>query len=90
VREVLERSLAGHYGENKTSLMLKEHYYWPSMDDGGQSMEAYHEPQGNPEGSSSSSKVKERVLTLLDLIVLPRSGDMHEPNFVYLLEGDPD
>jgi len=32
VREVRGGSLAGHYGENKTSIMLKEHYYWPSMD----------------------------------------------------------
>ena len=32
VREVYRGSLAGHYGENKTSLVLKEHYCWPSMD----------------------------------------------------------
>ena len=32
VREVHRGSLADHYGENKTSLVLKEHYYWPSMD----------------------------------------------------------
>jgi len=32
VREVHGGSLAGHYGENKTSIMLKEHYYWLSMD----------------------------------------------------------
>lgn len=27
IREVHGRALAGHYGENKTILMLKEHYY---------------------------------------------------------------
>jgi len=27
VREVHGGSLAGHYGENKTSLVVKEHYY---------------------------------------------------------------
>ena len=32
VREVHGGSLAAHYVENKTSLVLKEHYYWPSMD----------------------------------------------------------
>jgi len=32
VREVHSGSLAGHYGENKTSLILREHYYWPCMD----------------------------------------------------------
>jgi len=32
VREVHGGSLAGHYGENNTTIMLKKHYYWPSMD----------------------------------------------------------
>ena len=32
VREVHGGSLAGYYGENKTLMVLKEHYYWPSMD----------------------------------------------------------
>jgi len=32
VREVHGGSLAGHYGENKISIVLKEHYYWPSID----------------------------------------------------------
>ena len=32
IREVHGGFLAGHYGENKTSLMLKEHYYWSHMD----------------------------------------------------------
>ena len=32
MREVHGGSPAGHYRENKTSLVLKEHYYWPSMD----------------------------------------------------------
>jgi hypothetical protein len=31
IREVHGGSLAGHFGENKTLLMLREHYYWPSM-----------------------------------------------------------
>ena len=31
IREVYSGSLAGHYGENKTLLMLQEHYYWPGM-----------------------------------------------------------
>jgi len=58
---------------------------------GGPSMEPYHEPQGNQEGSSSSSEVKERVLTLLDqLAVQPWLRDMHKSDFVYLLEGNPD
>jgi len=35
-------------------------------------MEPHHEPQGSPEGSISSSKVKEKILTLIDqLAVLP-------------------
>jgi len=32
IKEVHEGSLASHYGDNMTSLVLKEHYYWPSMD----------------------------------------------------------
>jgi len=32
VRVVHAGSLVGHYGENKIALVLKEHYYWPSMD----------------------------------------------------------
>jgi len=32
VREVYGGSLADHYGENKTSPVLKELYYWPSVD----------------------------------------------------------
>ena len=32
IREVHEGALAGHYGENKTSIMLKEHFYWPNME----------------------------------------------------------
>ena len=31
IREVRKGSLAGHYGENKTLIMLREHYYWPGM-----------------------------------------------------------
>ena len=31
IREVHGGSLAGHFGENKTLAMLKEHYYWPRM-----------------------------------------------------------
>jgi len=31
ITELYGGSLAGHYGENKTSLVLKEHYYWPTM-----------------------------------------------------------
>jgi len=30
IREVRGGSLASHYGENKTLLVLKEHYYWMS------------------------------------------------------------
>ena len=48
------------------------------------------EPLASLEGSSLSSKVKEKVLALLDqLAVLPRLRDMHKPNFIYILEGDP-
>jgi len=32
IREVHKGSLVGHYGENKTLIMLREHYYWPGMD----------------------------------------------------------
>jgi len=32
VRKVHGGSLAGHCGENKTSLVVQENYYWPSMD----------------------------------------------------------
>ena len=31
IGEVHRGSLAGHFGENKTPIMLKEHYYWPGM-----------------------------------------------------------
>jgi len=32
IREVHGGSLAGHYGENKTLIMLREHYYWLGME----------------------------------------------------------
>jgi len=32
IREVHGGSLARHYGENKTVIMLREHYYWPAME----------------------------------------------------------
>jgi len=32
IREVHEGFLAGHFGEKKTLIMLKEHYFWPCMD----------------------------------------------------------
>ena len=32
IRKVHGGSLAGHYGQNKTSLVLKEHYYRSSID----------------------------------------------------------
>jgi len=32
IREVHRGSLAGHYGENKTVTMLREHYFWPTME----------------------------------------------------------
>jgi len=32
VREVHGGSLAGDYGESKTSMVLKVHYFWPGMD----------------------------------------------------------
>jgi len=31
VREVHGGSLAAHFGESKTLIMLREHYYWPGM-----------------------------------------------------------
>jgi len=31
IREVHRGSLAGHFRENKTPIMLREHYYWPGM-----------------------------------------------------------
>jgi len=54
-------------------------------------MGPYHEPQGSAKSSSSSSKVKKKVLALLDqLTILPGLRDMHKPGFVYLLEGNPE
>jgi len=32
IREVHGGSLAGHFGEKKTLMMLTEHYYWPGME----------------------------------------------------------
>ena len=32
VREVHGGSVGGHSGENKTLIMLREHYYWPSTE----------------------------------------------------------
>jgi len=32
IREVHGGSLAGHFGESKTLIMLREHYYWPGME----------------------------------------------------------
>ena len=32
IREVHGGSLAGHYGENKSAIMLRERYYWPGME----------------------------------------------------------
>jgi len=31
IREIHGGALASHYGEKKMTIMLKEHYYWPSM-----------------------------------------------------------
>jgi len=31
IREVHRGALASHYGENKTTFMLKEHYFWGGM-----------------------------------------------------------
>jgi len=65
--------------------MILHHH---TIDDGGPSKKPQQEPQDNRGGSISSSKVRERVLTLLDqLSVLPRLRSMHEPNFVYLFGG---
>jgi len=32
IREVHAGSLAGHFGEDMTLIMLREHYYWPGME----------------------------------------------------------
>jgi len=32
ISDVHGGSLAGHYGENKTLIMLREYYYWPGME----------------------------------------------------------
>ena len=32
IREVHGGSLAGDFGEKKTLIMLREHYYWPGME----------------------------------------------------------
>jgi len=32
IREVHGGSLAGHFGESKTLIMLRKHYYWPDME----------------------------------------------------------
>jgi len=62
-----------------------------NTNDGGPSMEPHQEPQGSTRSSSPTSKVNEKVQSLIDqLAVLPGSTSMHKPSFVYLLEGDPD
>ena len=58
------------------------------MNDGGPSKGAHQERKGSLEGSSSCCKVKEKVLALLDqLVVVPGLRDMNEPGFVYRLDG---
>jgi len=59
--------------------------------DGGPSKGPHQEPQDNLEGSSSSFNAKEKILALLDqLVLLPGLRYMHRPDFIYLLEGDPE
>ena len=56
-------------------------------DDGGPPKGPRQEPQDILEGTSLSSKDKEKVLALLDqLAILPELRDMHKPDFMYLLE----
>jgi len=56
--------------------------------DGGSSKGFHQEPQEIPKGLSSISKVKDKVLALLNqLSVLPGLRNMHKPGFIYLLEG---
>ena len=59
--------------------------------DGGPSMEPHHEAQGSPRSLSICSQVKEMVQAFLHQHSDPPGySPMHKPDFVYLLEGDPD
>ena len=59
--------------------------------DGGPSVEPHHEPQGSPISLSIRSQVKEMVQALLhQLSDPPGYSPTYKPDFVYLLEGDPE
>jgi len=54
-------------------------------------MGPHQEPQDTLGGSNFSSNVKEKVQALLhQLAVMPGLNFMHKPDFIYLLEDDPD
>ena len=59
--------------------------------DGGPSMGTDPELQGMLGRSNVNSNVKEKVKALLtQLFILPGYTSSHKPDFVYLLEGDPE
>ena len=79
------------YLEDDHLANLRENSPQQGKDDGGLSKEPFQKPQDSQWGLSSSSKVKDRALALLDqLSVSPRLRSLHKLDFVYLLEGDPD
>ena len=79
------------YLEDDHPANLKANSPQQGEDDRGPSVGPHQEHQDTFGGSDSNSKVKENVQALIDqLAILPRLKDMHKPDFVYLLEGDPD
>jgi len=60
-------------------------------DDGGPTVEPHHELQGSLKSSSMHCQVKKKVQALLhQLSVSPGCLSMPKPDFVHLLEGDPE
>jgi len=54
-------------------------------------MEPHHKPQGSPRSPRLCSKVKQKVQALIhQLSASPGYSSMHKPDFVYLLEGEPE
>ena len=79
------------YLEDDHLANLRENSPQQGEDDGEPSMRPHQEPRDTLGRSNFSSNVREKVQALLhQLAVLPRLNSMHKPNFVNLLEDDPD